>query len=62
MHRDHDVALSRVIQNSSHFMSHPSQGYEPNSLVLMFTGEPDDTAAAGQQMPIPGERAYRGDD
>ena len=45
MHRDHDVAFSRFIQNRSHFMSRPSQCYEPNSLVLMLTG---DAAAVAQ--------------
>ena len=52
MHGDHDVACSRFIQNWSHFMYHPRQGYELNSLVLMFTGY---AAATAQQMPVPGE-------
>ena len=55
MHRDDDVGFSCIIHNGPHFRSHPEQCYEPNSLVLMFTREPANTAAA-QQMPIPGER------
>ena len=55
MQRDLVVEFSRVIQKRSHFTSHPQQGYEPNSHVLMFGAGTADTAATAQQMPIPGK-------